>query len=147
MCDKTLKVEKICRWSDLKKGDKFIVRGNPNSHNYPEETVLTMKVDGCGGTDTMCDIAAENTDGNVIHAQNVYKVIPANTVEDMKAEVVELTAELANLNRKIQFCEENGTTEFDETEYEIFAALDILEGKGTRKEKAALLSKILKSKK
>ena len=143
MCDKTLKVEKICRWSDLKKGDKFIVRGNPNGHNYPEETVLTMKVDGCGGTDTMCDIAAENTDGNVIHAQNVYKVIPANTVEDMKAEVVELTAELANLNRKIQFCEENDMTEFDKNEFAIFTALDILDGTATRQEKAKALAALL----
>ena len=134
--------KKLTSWKSLKKGQKFIVRSNSNSHSYPIGTILTMRKNGeCD--DTMNNVAVELC-GNSLDICDIELV--NNTLEVLKARLATLESEKAVVVGKIKFCEDNGTTEFDETEYEIFAALDILEGTGSRKEKAAMLAKILNKK-
>ena len=142
MCKKNLTT-----WVGLKKGQKFRIKDSSGGHNYPIGVVLTLKRDGCEATangEHFCDIAVEKCDGNTVYIQNIELV--SINLESLTEEKASLEKELSEVNTKIKFCTDNGTTEFDETEYEIFAALDILEGTGSRKEKAAMLAKILNKK-
>jgi len=136
------KEKKLTTWKGLKKGQKFIVHSNSNSHCYPIGKVLTMRVNGSCG-DRMNNVAVEMC-GDNLDICDIQLV--NNTLEVLKVRLAELEAEKAEVTGKIKFCEDNGLTEFDEIEYEIFAALDILEGSASRKDKASLLAKILNKK-
>lgn len=135
-----MKTNKLSSWNSLKKGDKFIVDYNSNGHNYPLDTVLTLKRDGESST-IMTD-AAEGYCGNSLDIRDIRLL--DFSVAELKEEMASLQEQLDKIAEKIKYCEEHGLQKFDSTEYDIYKALTIVESKKTRKEKAELLTKLIK---
>ena len=127
-------------FAGLPAGTKFKAVENTNGHNYPLNTPLTMNRKGIGATIT--NIAIEVTSGNCIQAWDCELYI--TTIEEMKKQLAELDAQKAELQAKIDFCEETDVTEYDENLFKVYKALEVIETKTlSRGEKAALISKLI----
>ena len=132
-------------FAGLKKGQKFMVVANSNSHNYPMDTVLTLNRDGIKTT-SMSNCAVEVPDGNNLMASDC--VLLDMSLESMKLELVNIgkkyKAESDELKSKIDFCEKNGLDTFDEDFYKVHSALEALDSKATLIEKTKVIAALLK---
>ena len=132
-------------FAGLKKGQKFMVVANNNSHNYPMDTVLTLSRDG-RKTTGMSNCAVEVPDGNNLMASDC--VLLDMSLESMKLELVNIgkkyKAESDELKSRIDFCEKNGLDTFDEDFYKVHSALKALDSKATLMEKTKVITALLK---
>ena len=132
-------------FAGLKKGQKFMVVANNNSHNYPMDTVLTLSRDG-RKTTGMSNCAVEVPDGNNLMASDC--VLLDMSLESMKLELVNIgkkyKAESDELKSRIDFCEKNGLDTFDEDFYKVHSALTALDSKATLMEKTKVITALLK---
>lgn len=132
--------ETLTSWKGIKKGTKFKVVSNSNSHNYPLNTVLTLSRDGLVSSEM--GNAAVELSGNNLNIQDVV-ILTATTVADLQKELSAAKAVVKEIQQKITFCGENELEEFDEETYRIFKLLEIAEGTGTRMQKAYALAQAL----
>ena len=132
-------------FAGLKKGQKFMVVANSNSHNYPMETVLTLSKNGTKAT-SMSNCAVEVPDGNNLMAKDC--ILAEMSLEMMKSELVDMSerykTESDELKSKIDFCEKNGLDTFDEDFYKVHSALKALDSKATLIEKTKVIAALLK---
>lgn len=132
-------------FAGLKKGQKFMVVANSNSHNYPMDTVLTLNRDGIKTT-SMSNCAVEVLDGNNLMASDC--VLLDMSLEMMKSELVDMSerykTESDELKSKIDFCEKNGLDTFDEDFYKVHLALKALDSDATLMEKTKVITALLK---
>lgn len=129
----------------LKKGQKFMVVTNSNSHNYPMNTVLTLNMNGTKAT-SMSNCAVEVPDGNNLMAKDC--ILVEMSLEMMKSELADMSerykTESDELKSKIDFCEKNGLDTFDEDFYKVHLALKALDSKATLMEKTKMIAALLK---
>ena len=132
-------------FAGLKRGQKFMVVANSNSHNYPMDTALTLNRDGVRTTG-MSNCAVEVPGGNNLMASDC--VLLAMSLESIKLELVNIgkkyKAESDELKSKIDFCEKNGLDTFDEDFYKVHSALKALDSKATLIEKTKVITALLK---
>ena len=132
-------------FAGLKRGQKFMVVANSNSHNYPMDTALTLNRDGVRTTG-MSNCAVEVPGGNNLMASDC--VLLDMSLESMKLELVniekECKAKSDELKGKIDFCEKNGLDTFDEDFYKVHSALKALDSNVTLIEKTKVIAALLK---
>ena len=132
-------------FAGLKKGQKFIVVANSNSHNYPMETSLTLSRDGLKTT-SMSNCAMEVPGGNNLMASDC--VLLDMSLKSMKLELADIEKECKaksdELKSKIDFCEKNGLDTFDEDFYKVHSALKALDSNVTLIEKTKVITALLK---
>ena len=132
-------------FAGLKKGQKFMVVANSNSHNYPMNTVLTLSENGTKAT-SMSNCAVEVPDGNNLMAKDC--ILAEISLEMMKSELVDMSerykTESDELKSKIDFCEKNGLDTFDEDLYKVHSVLKALDSKATLIEKTKMIAALLK---
>jgi len=127
-------------WKGLKKGQKFKVVSNNNSHNYPIGVVLTMSRDGECAVYNSLDIGDIVLIGGIDLIKDMKENIAEKVVEKEKLE-----SEIVELEDRIKYCEDNDLTKFDEDEFKVFKVLETLKGDTSQKEKAKIIAKLIKN--
>lgn len=74
----------------------------------------------------------------------MYRLFFSISLEELQEQKVKAEDNLALINKKIAFCQENKLDAFDPEEYRIFELLEIAEGSGTRMQKAKALAEALR---
>jgi len=117
-------------WGKLKKGQKFKVFANTNSHSYPLNTVLTMDRDGTD-TQAMDRIAVEITGGNNLNIRDVQIIERLASKEEiqelqqtLKDAEINYIKEKARIEAKIDFCKKFELDEFDPDIVEVWGILE-----------------------
>lgn len=136
----------LATWEGLKAGTKFMVVRNSNSHNYPLNTPLTLKLVTNSPQGT--NIATEVIHGNTIQASDCMLVPVASiSLKDLKARKKELESEYAEeteiLDRRIKFCEDNDLDTYDERIDKIFDVLTTLSSKKDNMHKAKVIAELM----
>lgn len=133
-------MKKLTSWKGLKKGTKFKVIANTNSHNYPLNITLTMKKAG-SDNQRMSDVA-EEIRGNELNIKDC--IFGSYTIKDIKEEQKELQSQINSLNAKIKVMEELELEEYDENVIKIHQTLTLIDKKGISKiEKAKAITKLI----
>lgn len=134
-------MKRLKTFTGLKVGDKIIVETNSNSHNYPMNTPLTLKVKGTGIS--MNNLVEEGSYNSLLASDCIL----ANmwTIKEMQKQKEILIKELDALDFKISFCEENGLEEYDDIYHKVSEILKALESKKLSKnEKIVKITKLIK---
>ena len=133
-------------FAGIKKGQKFIVVANRGGHNYPMGKVLIFSKNGIDAT-SMSNIMVNK--GGESHNNIMFDEIELiyDTVEQMKEEIVKLTADHAEeiqlLNDRIATCEELNMEIYDENFVKVYRALEVLNSESTLFEKTTLIIKLI----
>jgi hypothetical protein len=106
-------------WSDLKKGQKFIVVTNSNSHNYPTDRPLTMRMDGIPRT-SMNDVAEECA-GNNLEAKDCRMYNLNRDIITQK--IIVLKEEIKDLNNKLFLMDELGIDTYDPEMFKVYETI------------------------
>jgi len=129
----------LTTFGGLKKGQKFTVISNCNSHNYPLNVPLTLERDGLPGSTQMDQCAG--TRYNTLDIRDV--VLIDSSITELKAKIEDLHKEEAKLIRKIKLCEEFGVTTFDDRVLDVYEALRVASSAKSNKEKAIIIKEQL----
>lgn len=125
----------------LKVGNKIIVRSNSNSHNYPMDIPLTLKINGTGVSMNNC---VEGGTYNTLNASDCV-LISIRSIKDIKKERECKLKELKTLEEQIAFCEENELEEYDDVYFKVSEILKALESKKLSKnEKIMKITELVK---
>lgn len=133
--------KRVETFAGLKKGQKFRVTQNTNGHNYPLDTILTLKRNGPDAT-AMND-CAEGRVYNTLNATDLEVFSDTKSITDMEAEITELNNQITGLRRKIAICKDFGIEAHDDELLKVFEALRIASKEKTTKQKALVLKEIL----
>ncbi len=131
-------------FNGIKKGQKFKVISNSNSHNYPMDKVLTFRISPSG---TMSNNVAKEVIGNSLSCRDI--IIISITLEDLKKELESNRNDFIKSEKeilsKISFCEKTGSIEYDEEIFKIYSVLNTLNEYSNDIEKAKKIANILKN--
>ena len=136
--------KKLTDYKGIKKGQKFRVIQNTNSHNYPLNKILTFSKDFKSSSTCSYNVAVE-VSGNDLKIQDIELL--NYTLIDMKKQLMESKKEYENIKKeletKIKFCEDTKTEEFDENTYKVYQTLAVLKETSTDIEKAQAIAKLI----
>lgn len=133
--------KRLKTFAGLKVGDKIIVISNINSHNYPMDIPLTLKINGTGTSMSNCVVGGTY---NTLNASDCV-LISTRSIEDIKKERECKLKELKTLEEQIAFCEENELEEYDDVYFKVSEILKALESKKLSKnEKIIKITKLVK---
>lgn len=138
----------IKSFTEIKKGDKFMVVDNLNGNNYPINKILTAQRNGTKTDDrnSCVNNFAEEGVYNNVYISSIR--IGSQSVKEMHDELERLEKEyksnIKELRRKIEFCKSIGIDEYDEDTVKVYETLKILESTDSNIERAKQIAKLLK---
>lgn len=135
------------------KGKRFRVINTAGSHNYPMGKVFTFKKDfpetSTPGASMGSDMAIEVMGGNAIAMSSCFLLdFDMPTLKGMKAhydeELKNLQEQIDEIEKKINFCENNGLNMFDDDIYRIDKTMEVLESTKNKEDKRKLIVSLMK---
>lgn len=135
---------------DLKVGDKIVPFRNIGSHNYSIDKMYVVHEiysDPTSSSPTEQTFRAidpvTGRVGNHLRYDEIRLV--ANSREHFAQRIKKLEAEVSEIRSKVQWMDEVGTDEFDETEHKVWSVLNAVETEGLSKiERVKLIASIIK---
>lgn len=138
----------LTTFEHVKKGERFKVLRAANGHNYPLNTSLTFCRNGKVGVhiQTFTD-CAEEVKGNSLPIKAGIVLIN-ESLHSLKKDYINLIREseekLAEMKRKIDFCETHNLEEYDPDLEKVYSALSVMKSRKTDIEKAKAIIHIIK---
>ena len=136
-------------FAGLKKGQKFVVVGNCNGHNYPLNTDLYLNRDG--ESDRAMTDCAEGRSCNSLEAKDICLIATSQTLAEIRGEIKSIEdnilderGRIAQMEARIDLCEKLGFEEYNEDILKIYESLKVIKSKASDAEKAKVISQIIK---
>ena len=127
-------------------GDKFKLGGSNINAYSSSISYNSSRITSSANTFSNIN---ENSSGNSIKLSE-FK-IGGNTIEDLQSEneyfdkqILELKENIKTNKEKLTFMKANDLKEFDETDFKVYATLDLLEGNFSKVEKAKAIASLIK---
>lgn len=142
-------MEKLKSFKGLKKGQKIrVTQTDGNGTNWEVGKFYTLVKDVVGDPSSLS--GATYLGSAALNTAYIAAGLEVETsLTDLKAELKKeqdsKNAIIAELKRKIKFCEDNDVEEYDESTEKVYQVLKTINSKSTDMEKAQIIAKLINS--
>jgi hypothetical protein len=123
--------------NSFKTGDKVRITSNTCNHRIAIGTVVVLGMNLGNGYFQVPSHGCNVQPDDIEHV--------AQTLEDFEAELAKLDAKAEQVRLRVEYMKKTKSDTFDETEFKVYGALQLLKGKKSDKAKAAAIAKLIKN--